>query len=396
MGGTTSFTYDAAGNQTRTNVSGEITDWTYDDASRLSRIERPSTGASSDFFYDGRRFLRFAEGRVPDTDPAAIFCDGFESGDTTAWGSGPGTCFQEPDTVPTYGSEGLLNAKDSAIVLYFASRPVALIGAGVEYISVDHLGTPNLLTNAAAFVVWGGGFEPFGEDFAGALSAGLFLGLPGQWISAVWSVTSFVPDSLYYNVHRWYQSRTGRYTRVDPVRLGIPKRTGRTRTGLNPYQYALSNPLGYLDPDGRQSRGGAFLLGIEIGLADARVCRELVNEAAARGQDEMGWPWAHCWASCMLNRYCGGEGVAKTLGFAKELLDVPKCFGEIFFSDSIDPEGNCASAFQESDFEDNNFGIECPDHRTCDHHCEQVREDFPPPPGPMFRFEIGVHSIMSF
>jgi YD repeat-containing protein len=46
IGGTTTFSFDAAGNQIQTNASGVVTDWTYDDASRLSRIERASTSTS--------------------------------------------------------------------------------------------------------------------------------------------------------------------------------------------------------------------------------------------------------------------------------------------------------------------------------------------------------------
>jgi hypothetical protein len=79
VGGTTTFGYDAAGNQIQTSASGDVTDWTYDDAGRLSRIEQ-ATGAA-DFFYDGRSFLRLAEGQGQDS--GGIFCDGFEG--ETAW-----------------------------------------------------------------------------------------------------------------------------------------------------------------------------------------------------------------------------------------------------------------------------------------------------------------------
>ena len=56
-GGTTAFAYDAAGNQ-----------------------ERASAGASTDFLYDGRSYLRDAAGVAPDGS-AGVFCDGFETGD---------------------------------------------------------------------------------------------------------------------------------------------------------------------------------------------------------------------------------------------------------------------------------------------------------------------------
>ena len=80
VGGTTTFSYDAAGNQIQTDASGDVTDWIYDDAGRLSRIEHATEAA--DFSYDGRSLLRLAEGQGQDS--GGIFCDGFESGRQTA------------------------------------------------------------------------------------------------------------------------------------------------------------------------------------------------------------------------------------------------------------------------------------------------------------------------
>jgi len=247
VGGTTSFGYDAAGNQTQTTASGVVTDWTYDDASRLSRIERAVPEASTDFFYDGRSFLRQAESHGQDISGAAIFCDGFESGGTSVWGSGPGICTADRETVPIYGSEGVVSARGDEIVLYFAGRPIALIDVGTRFVSVDHLGTPNLLTSGASAVIWAGGFEPFGRDYAGALSDGMFLRLPGQWDDFAWG--GHVQAGLYENVHRWYQSGTGRYTRPDPLR-------GRIDTLANSYLYSEGNPLGRTDPLGLFTVGG--------------------------------------------------------------------------------------------------------------------------------------------
>jgi RHS repeat-associated protein len=241
VGGTTTFSYDAAGNQTQTNASGVVTDWTYDDASRLSRIERSAPEAHTDFFYDGRSFLRLAEAQGQDISGAAIFCDGFESGDTSVWGSGPGTCIAQQETAPTYASEGAVNARDPAIVLYFAGRPIALIDIGVRYMSVDHLGTPFLLTNASSGVIWEGGFEPFGRDYASAQSEGLFLRHPGQWNDSAWN--GYIPGELLYNVHRWYNPELGRYMRPDPIPPGKAR-------SVSLFAYAAANPLRYLDPLG--------------------------------------------------------------------------------------------------------------------------------------------------
>jgi len=253
VGGMTTFSYDAAGNQTQTNASGVVTEWTYDDANRLSRIDRSLPEAHTDFFYDGRSFLRLAQTQGQDISGAAIFCDGFESGDTSIWGSGPGTCITDQQTLPIYGSEGVVSAKDTAIVLYFAGRPIALIGNGVRYISADHLGAPSLLTGATSAVIWEGGFEPFGGDYAGALFAGMFLRLVGQLDDFGWG--GHVQGGLYYNVHRWYESRSGRYTREDPLPLPVLE-------SISPYLYVGSTPSVGTDP---------------LGLCEFRACSDLSN-----------------------------------------------------------------------------------------------------------------------
>ncbi len=107
----------------------------------------------------------------------------------------------------------------------------------MTYLTTDHLGTPLLATDTSGATVWTGGVEPFGEAPSDADDAGVFLRFPGQWSDSSWEDTG-----LHYNVARWYRAGTGRYTRPDP--LGIS-------AGLNLYHYGLSNPMVYVDPDGR-------------------------------------------------------------------------------------------------------------------------------------------------
>jgi RHS repeat-associated protein len=100
-----------------------------------------------------------------------------------------------------------------------------------------------LATSAGGSDTWGGGFEPFGADYSEAKEAGVFLRFPGQWENQVWEGASD-DESLYYNVHRWYDSRKGRYTRADPY--------GVVDGGPNLYQYAYGRPLIWLDPLGQE------------------------------------------------------------------------------------------------------------------------------------------------
>ncbi|MCP4249234.1 MAG: hypothetical protein GY778_19495, partial [bacterium] len=204
-GGTKTFAYDAAGNQTQVDSGGDAVDRTYDDAGRMSRQERVAARASTDFLYDGRSYLRQAAGVAPDaTGTAGVFCDDFESGDTSAWDTGVGPC---PTTdvltlsEPTYSSEGLLSCVaapgQAHDVFYFAGRPVAQLTSPevLLYLSTGHLGRPILATDEAGGGEWEGGFEPFGADYLGASSAGIFLRFPGQWENGAWVSTRLSGES---------------------------------------------------------------------------------------------------------------------------------------------------------------------------------------------------------
>ena len=83
------------------------------------------------------------------------------------------------------------------------------------------------------------------------------------------------------------------------------------------------------------------------------------------------------------------------MGLGKELLDIGKCFVEIFSFGQIDPDGNCGSAFQPSDFEDNEFGISCPQQISCEERCKPLirRES---EPGPLYPIGIGTQRSLSF
>jgi len=259
-GGTRTYAFDAAGNQTQVTEGTEITDLTYEATNRLAAIERSAVGVRSEFAYDGRSYLRHAEELMP----ALIFTDGFESGGIGCWsaavgGSGGGTCPEGPRVGPTYSSDGILHhqSKENGVeryVLYFADRPVLLVdtppvGSSERlYVSTDHLGTPILASDPAGAVVWSGGFEPFGDDFSGAQQAGVYLRFPGQWTSESWaSAASSSP--VFYNVHRWYQPTLGRYNRTDPAPLPAAEEIGDRSLSL--YDYGNARPSLYSDPSGR-------------------------------------------------------------------------------------------------------------------------------------------------
>ena len=104
-------------------------------------------------------------------------------------------------------------------------------------------------------VKWSGGFEPFGRDWQegtpqNATDGEVFLPLPGQWVDEAWEEASLgVP--LYYNVYRFLEVSTARFTRPDPLTFEIVERARYLNLApSHAYAYVGGRPLTYLDPFG--------------------------------------------------------------------------------------------------------------------------------------------------
>jgi RHS repeat-associated protein len=230
-GGKRAYFYDAAGNMVRTVDPTQQLDLVPDAANHLATLRSVPSRSYADLAYDGRGFLRQAHD------------DG-------------GACVPTL-TVPNYSSEGRLESRDhfnlfapagpaldTTLVLYLAGRPVALYQqtastSKLTYLTTDHLGTPVVATSDTGTQLWKGGFEPFGADWSGAGVAGVFLRFPGQWEDSIWA--GGLDSGLYYNLNRWYEPPTGRYTSADPISW---------KDAASTYIYAVGEPTLFIDSDG--------------------------------------------------------------------------------------------------------------------------------------------------
>ena len=129
--------------------------------------------------------------------------------------------------------------------------------AATHYFHNDHLGTPQVVTDANQQVVWKGEYDPFGKATETVALVEQNIRFPGQYFDS--------ETELHYNYFRNYDPGSGRYMRSDPIGLN---------GGLSTYLYAVANPIIYLDVDGRDaftingSLNLPFIGGVSFGFVE--------------------------------------------------------------------------------------------------------------------------------
>ena len=129
--------------------------------------------------------------------------------------------------------------------VWLGGRPVAHVRDGATFfVHTDHLGTPQLLTDATGKIAWSAVYRPFGETAHVGGAVAFNLRFPGQYFDQ--------ETGLYYNYHRDYDPSLGRYIQSDPISL---------QGGWNTYTYVGGNSLKYADPYGLIALDVAWDLG---------------------------------------------------------------------------------------------------------------------------------------
>ncbi|MGF6285211.1 RHS repeat-associated core domain-containing protein [Pseudomonas silensiensis] len=222
MQGDRHYDYDAHGNliRERRGVGQKlVTEYRYDCQHRLIGVTLPG-GSVASYQYDafGRRIAKTVDGH------------------TTEF------LWQGERLI----AESAHNRYRSYIYEPGSFRPLAMLDgegplkATPFYYQLDHLGTPQELTDYSGEIMWSAKYRAYGNlatlDVAEIDNP---LRFQGQYFDA--------ETGLHYNRHRYYNPGTGRFLTPDPIKLA---------GGLNNYQY-VHNPTSWVDPLGLDQCPGA-------------------------------------------------------------------------------------------------------------------------------------------
>jgi RHS repeat-associated protein len=215
MQGDRHYDYDAYGNLIRERRgAGQklVTEYRYDCQHRLIGVSLPG-GSVASYKYDafGRRIEKTVDGHTTEF----------------LW-QGERLIAESADN--RYRSYIYEPGSFRPLVMLDGEGPLK---AAPFYYQLDHLGTPQELTDYSGEIMWSAKYRAYGN--LAALDVAEIdnpLRFQGQYFDA--------ETGLHYNRHRYYNPGTGRFLTPDPIQLA---------GGLNNYQY-VPNPTGWVDPLG--------------------------------------------------------------------------------------------------------------------------------------------------
>jgi RHS repeat-associated protein len=209
--GSTTQTFDAAGNLLSSSNAAGSTSYRYDAEGRLVSQITPAGTWTYEYDFQGNRIASVHDGVRTEylVDPSGL-----------------------GNVVGEYDGAGNLQAH-YVQGLGLASRVDA--AGTADFYQFDALGNTTQLTGTGGAVLNTYKYLPFGES-SGASET---VANPFEYVGRLGIMRD--GSGLDYMRARWYEPSQGRFTQADPIGLA---------GGVNPYTYGTNNPISFVDPSG--------------------------------------------------------------------------------------------------------------------------------------------------
>jgi RHS repeat-associated protein len=138
----------------------------------------------------------------------------------------------------------------------------------LNFVLNDHLGSMQVLANAAGQLLEEFSYDPWGlRRDPVTLAVYAWAAMPVTGMDYGFTGHEHLDIFMLVNMNgRMYDPTIGRFITPDPV-LQFPNYT----QGLNPYSYALNNPLRFVDPDGYSLIGNLIALSVQIAFTAVQL-----------------------------------------------------------------------------------------------------------------------------
>jgi len=168
---------------------------------------------------------------------------------------------QTPDAAYEYDGEGKrvrkISAQTETIFVYNANGQLIAEYSNelpadpkISYLTSDHLGSPRIITDEGGIVVSRHDYMAFGDELQAGVASRTAAQGYGSDDEIRKQYTSYERDKesgLDYAQARYYNSKHGRFTSIDPLTASASIRNPQT---FNRYSYVLNSPYKFTDPLG--------------------------------------------------------------------------------------------------------------------------------------------------